>query len=173
MTEKKFDFPFIENKIRSKTFGILNTVNPNNSPQTSGILYAVSKPGEEFCIYLKTMKNFRKAKNITKNPNVTFIIPFPHHYLRFIPSGTVTIKGKAELVPINSKEIIALFSEKRVLKMIVSNINFEENEDLTFIKIKPKSKLLCYGVGFGVLKLRSSHTNVSYSVRIPEERHPK
>jgi len=170
MTKKKFDFPFIESQIRRKTFGILNTVNPDSSPHTSGILYGVSKPEDEFCIYLKTMKKFRKVKNIQRNPNVSFIIPFPHHYFRFIPAGTITINGQAELVPIDSREILEIFSEKRVLRKIISDINFDEDEDLTFLRIKPKPKVFCYGVGLSILELRSSHTSASYSVIIPEER---
>jgi len=168
-TEKKFDFQFIEDRIRQKTFGILNTINLENSPHTSGILYGVSKPEDEFCIYLKTNKKFRKVKNIQRNPNVSFMITFPHHFFRFIPAGTITINGQAELVPIDSQEIREIFSEKRVLRMIVSEIDFDE----TFLKIKSKPKVFCYGVGFNILELRSSHTSVSYSVMIPEDRVPK
>ena len=145
-------------------------MNPDSSPHTSGILYGVSKPEDEFCIYLKTMKKFRKVKNIQRNPNVSFIIPFPHHYFRFIPAGTITINGQAELVPIDSREILEIFSEKRVLRKIISDINFDEDEDLTFLRIKPKPKVFCYGVGLSILELRSSHTSASYSVIIPEER---
>ena len=167
MTKKKFDFDFIEKKIRTKTFGILNTINPNNSPQSSGILFAVSKPGEDLCIYLKTLKRFRKTKNIQKNPNVSFVIPFPHHYFRFIPAGTITIKGKAELVPFESEEVIEVLSEKKILKMIVKDLDPEVKET-TFIRIKPRPKILCYGVGYNVIQLGRAHTSVSYSVRIPE-----
>ncbi|MFW9931216.1 MAG: pyridoxamine 5'-phosphate oxidase family protein [Candidatus Thorarchaeota archaeon] len=169
MTMKKFDFHFVEEKIRQNTFGILNTINLDNSPHTSGILYGVSKPEDEFCIYLKTMKKFRKVKNIQRNPNVSFIITFPHHFFRFIPAGTITMNGQAELVPIDSEEIRGIFTEKRVLRMIVSDIDSDE----TFLRIKPKPKVFCYGVGFNILELRSSHTSVSYSVMIPEERLPK
>jgi general stress protein 26 len=168
MTKKKFNFHFVENQIRRKTFGILNTVNRDNSPHTAGILYGVSKPRDEFSIYLKTSKNFRKVKNIQRNPKVSFVIPFPHHYFRFIPSGTITINGQAELVPIDSEEVREIFSEKSVLRMIISEINYDE----TFIRIKPKPKVFCYGVGFNVLELRG-HTSVGYSVMIPEERLPK
>ncbi|MFW9908884.1 MAG: pyridoxamine 5'-phosphate oxidase family protein [Candidatus Thorarchaeota archaeon] len=169
MTGKKFDFQFIEDRIRQKTFGILNTINLDNSPHTSGILYGVSKPEDEFCIYLKTSKKFRKVKNIQRNPNVSFIITFPHHFFRFIPAGTITINGQAELVLIDAEEVREIFSEKRVLKMIVSDINPDE----TFLRIKPKPKVFCYGVGFNILELRSSHTSVSYSVLIPEDRLPE
>ena len=55
--------------------------------------------------------------------------------------------------------------------MIISDIDLED-ENLTFLKIKPKPKVFCYGVGFSVLELRR-HTSVSYSVKIPEERLPK
>ena len=166
MKEKRFDFHFIEKQIRSKTFGILNTINRDGSPHSAGILYGVSEPEHEFCIYVKTAKKFRKAKNIVRNPRVSFVIPFPHHFFRFIPSGTITINGQAELVPIDSEEVREVFLKKGVLKMIVADINYDE----TFLRIKPKPKVFCYGVGMSILELRSSHTSASYSVTIPEER---
>ena len=174
MSQKKFDFTFIEKKIRTKTFGILNTINPNTSPQSSGILFGVSKPGDPFCIYLKTFKTFRKAKNIQSNPNVTFVIPVPHHIMRFIPASTITIKGQAELVSTDSEEVLDAFNEKGVLRMILQDLNDPEvKKKTTFIRIKPKPKILCYGVGYNVIELGRAHTSVSYSVRIPEDRQYK
>jgi hypothetical protein len=171
MTKKPFEFPFIEQQIRRKTFGILSTVNPDNTPHTSGILYGVSNPEDAFCIYLKTERASWKAKNIQRNAQVSLIIPFPHHFLRFIPSETITITGQAELLPIDSSDILKLFADKWILRMIISKLDLEE--DVTFIRINPNPKVLCYGVGFGIFELRSAHTTAGYSVMIPEDRLPK
>ena len=121
-------------------------------------------------MYLLTSKKYKKLRNIQNNPKISFIIPFPHHHLRFVPSGTITLNGIAKLVPLNSRDIIEIFSEKRILKLIIANINFEKNEELVFIKIEPDSKILCYGVGFSIWKLRGSHTEGGYSVTIPTEK---
>ena len=39
------DFRFIEEQLRKMTFGVLSTVNPGGSLQTTGILYGVSASG--------------------------------------------------------------------------------------------------------------------------------
>ncbi|MHA1217897.1 MAG: pyridoxamine 5'-phosphate oxidase family protein [Candidatus Heimdallarchaeaceae archaeon] len=166
----KFNFSFIEREIRKKTFGILTTLNSDESPHTTGILYGVSKPDTEFALYLLTSRNYRKVRNIQRNPKVSFIIPFPHHHFRFVPSGTITLNGVAKLVTVNTENIIEIFSEKRILKMIIADIDLEQDEEYVFIKIESDPKILCYGVGFGILKLRSSHTEGGYSVTIPNER---
>ena len=166
----KFNFSFVERKIRKKTFGILTTINSDGTPHATGILYGVSKPDTRFALYLLTSRNYRKIRNIQRNPKVSFIIPFPHHHLRFVPSGTITMNGLAKLVPVNSEDIIEIFSEKRILKMIIADIDFEKDEEYVFIKIEPDPKILCYGVGFNIWKLRGSHTEGGYSVTIPPER---
>jgi general stress protein 26 len=166
----KFNFSFIEREIRKKTFGILTTLNSDESPHTTGILYGVSKPDAEFALYLLTSKRYKKIRNIQTNPKVSFIIPFPHHHLRFVPSGTITLNGVAKLVPVNTEDIIEIFLEKRILKMIIADIDFDKNEEYVFIKIEPDPKILCYGVGFSIWKLRGSHTEGEYFVTIPSEK---
>ncbi|MCE7738913.1 MAG: pyridoxamine 5'-phosphate oxidase family protein [Candidatus Heimdallarchaeota archaeon] len=170
MSMTKFSFSFIEREIRKKTFGILNTLNLDGTPHTTGILYAVSKPDAEFALYLLTSKKYKKIRNIKNNPKISFIIPFPHHHLRFVPSGTITLNGIAKLVPLNSRDIIEIFFEKRILKLIIADINFKKNEELVFIKIEPDPKISCFGVGFSIWKLRGSHTEGRYFVTIPPEK---
>ncbi len=169
MTEHKFDFHFIKNEIRKKTFGIITTLNKDGSPHTSGILYGVSNQDEKFALYLLTYKKNKKVRNIQRNPKVSFIIPFPHHILRFVPSGAITINGIAKILPVNTKEIIQTFSEKKILRQLIADIDFENDMKYVFVKIEPDPKIFCYGVGFNILKLRSSHTTGGYSVTIPDE----
>ncbi|MHA2472646.1 MAG: pyridoxamine 5'-phosphate oxidase family protein [Promethearchaeota archaeon] len=169
MVKQKFDFHFIKNIIRKKTFGILTTLNNDGSPHTSGIIYGVSNKDDKFALYLLTYKKNKKVRNIQRDPKVSFVIPFPHHILRFIPSGAITINGIAKILPVNTKEIIQVFEDKRILRMLIADIDFENDTDYVFIKIEPKSKIFCYGVGFSIWKLRSSHTTGGYTVTIPDE----
>lgn len=53
--------------------------------------------------------------------------------------------------------------------MLIADIDFENDIEYVFIKIEPKSKILCYGVGFSIWKLRGSHTTGGYTVTIPDE----
>ncbi|MHA1198082.1 MAG: pyridoxamine 5'-phosphate oxidase family protein [Candidatus Heimdallarchaeaceae archaeon] len=170
MTDKKITFSFVEQEIRKKTFGILTTLNNDGTPHTSGILYGVSPPETKLELYLVTEKNFRKTKNIERNPAISYIIPFPHHIIRFAPASTVTINGIAQVISIDNKKILEIFQEKRILRLITAHLTEEEKEDLVFVKIKPNPKVLCYGLGINVIKLRGSHTTGGYSVIIPNDR---
>ena len=166
----ELNFIFIEKEIRGKTFGILNTMDPNGFPHTSGVLYGVSKPSSKFSIYIITSVKYRKTRNIQKNPNVSFIIPFPHHFLRFVPSSTITLTGKAEIKPFDNGEVLEIFMKKRILRLITEHLSEEEKKELVIIEIKPNSRILCYAIGISMWKLRKGHTEGGYSVRIPKEK---
>jgi uncharacterized pyridoxamine 5'-phosphate oxidase family protein len=174
MKKHDFSFSFIEKKVRSKTFGILTTLNEDGTPHSTGILYGVSPPSSKFSLYFLTSKKYKKVRNIKKNPNISFIIPFPHYYIRFAPSGTVTFNGKVSLIPTtgikNNFKIKSIFSRKRVLRLILKEIEKQKTDSLTFGKIIPHSKVLCHSVGYNLLKLRKGHKQGGYSVLIPTER---
>jgi len=101
---------------------------------------------------------------------VSFLIPFPHYYIRFAPSGTVTFNGEAELVPIDNVEVQTIFSKKRILRLIIKAISTPEKESFTFIRLKLNPKVLCHGIGFNVFKLRKGHRHADYTVKIPQKR---
>jgi len=170
MKKHQFPFSFIENQIQKKTFGILTTINLDGTPHTSGICYGISPPSSKFCFYSLTLKKYKKVRNIQKNPMVSFLIPFPHYYIRFAPSGTVTFNGEAELVPIDNVEVQTIFSKKRILRLIIKAISTPEKESFTFIRLKLNPKVLCHGIGFNVFKLRKGHRHADYTVKIPQKR---
>ncbi|MFX1283150.1 MAG: pyridoxamine 5'-phosphate oxidase family protein [Promethearchaeota archaeon] len=170
MKKQHFSFSFVEEMIRKKTFGILTTINKDGTPHTTGILYGVSQPSRKFVLYLLTSKKYQKARNLKRNPNVSFLIPFPHYFIRFAPSSTVTLTGKADFIAVDVPEIHEIFTKKRILKLIISELQQGDQESMTFIRIKPKPKVLCYGLGYSVFKLRKVHTQGGYSVFIPQDR---
>jgi nitroimidazol reductase NimA-like FMN-containing flavoprotein (pyridoxamine 5'-phosphate oxidase superfamily) len=170
LNENQFDFSFVEKQIRKKTFGVLTTVNKDGTPHTTGILYGISPPSSKFALYSLTSKSYKKVRNLTQNPEVSFLIPFPHYYIRFAPSSTVTFQGIAEFISVENAGIQDTFSKKRALRLILKEIESGEQENMTFIKIKPHPKVLCHGLGFNVFKLRKGHVKGGYSVRIPGDR---
>jgi nitroimidazol reductase NimA-like FMN-containing flavoprotein (pyridoxamine 5'-phosphate oxidase superfamily) len=150
------------------TFGILSTVNSNGSLQTTGILYGVSPPSAPFRLYLITDPSYLKVRNIRRNPEVSFLVPYPHHFLRFVPASCISFPGTAKIVPDDDPEGRAAFQSSRILRM-----NLEEAarmEETVFIKIRPKRRMHCYGVGFGLLELMRNSAGAGYSVEIPAER---
>jgi len=171
LKKQQFTFSFVESEIRNKTFGVLTTLNNDGSPHSTGVLYGVSSPDSDFALYIATSRKYKKTKNISNNPKVSFVIPFPHHILRFVPSSTVTFYGEVEILPLaDHEELLPIFSEKRILKFITEHLTDEEKKDYVFLKLKPYTKVYCYGLGYSPLKLRGSHTEGGYTVIIPKER---
>ncbi len=170
MKKHDFTFPFVERQIRTKTFGVLTTLNQDGTPHTTGILYGVSPPSSKFALYCLTSKEYKKVRNIERNPNVSFLIPFPHYYIRFAPSSTVTLQGEADFIAVDNTEIQEAFTQKRILRLIKEEIKQGEQELMTFIRIKPNPKVLCFGIGYNVIKLRKGHAYGAYSVMIPQDR---
>lgn len=169
MNKHQYTFSFVEKQIRKKTFGILTTINEDGTPHTTGILYGVSPPSSKFALYCLTSKRYKKVRNIKNNPNISFLIPFPHHYIRIAPSSTVTLDGKADLITLNDSDMRNIFSKKRILRLIIKQT--EDKDPLTtFLKIRPNPKVLCFGLGYNVFKLRKGHKYGGYSVIIPQER---
>ena len=170
MKLERFTFDFVEKEIRKKTFGILNTLNEDGSPHTTGVLYGVSPPSSEFGLYIVTSKYYRKIKNIRKNPRVSFTITFPHYWIRFAPASTVTFNGIAKIIEFENEEILDIFLQKRILRLITQHFSSEDREEYVFIKIEPYPKVICFGLGYNILKLRGSHTEGGYTVSIPKDR---
>ncbi|MFX0093690.1 MAG: pyridoxamine 5'-phosphate oxidase family protein, partial [Candidatus Hodarchaeota archaeon] len=153
-----------------KTFGILSTVSSKNKAHATGILYGVAPSDARFSIYLLTMQSYRKVANVKSNPAVSFVIPFPH-YLRFIPSSCVQFQGTAEIIQYDDLEAQKVFNQKRILKMMLDQVNhLNMKEEAVFIKIKPRGKIFCYGIGISLIRLMRHIEAGSYSVLIPPER---
>jgi general stress protein 26 len=170
VSKHHFSFSFVEKQIRKKTFGVLTTINKDGTPHTTGILYGVSPPSSKFALYFLTSVKYKKTRNIKQNPNISFLIPFPHYYIRFAPSATVTFLGKADLITLEDEVIQDIFSKKRILRLIIKKLREEEPESITFIRIKPRPKVLCHSLGINVFKLRGGHAQAGYSVIIPQNR---
>ena len=93
MPEARRSFAFVEAQLRKKTFGVLSTISPAGSSQTTGILYALSPPRAPFRLYLLTERSFLKARNVSRNPQVSFLVPYPHPLLSFVPSSCISFSA--------------------------------------------------------------------------------
>ena len=119
MKQKNFTSEFIEKMIRKKSFGILSTVSPNNWSQSTGVVYGVTDKSEKLKLYIITSKNYKKTQNISKNPHVSFVITFPHYYIRFAPASTVQFQALAKILPMTDKGAIHSFYKKRILRNLI------------------------------------------------------
>ena len=168
MSKERRSFAFVEAQLRKKTFGVLSTISPAGSSQTTGILYALSPPGAPFRLYLLTERSYLKARNISRNPQVSFLVPYTHHVLPFVPASCISFSATAEIAPLDDAEGRAAFDTNRILRM-----NLAEGsafEDGVFLRIRPKRSVHCYGIGFGLMTIARNPATCGYSVEIPPAR---
>ena len=171
--KKSKNFNFVEKNIRKMTFGVLTTADKNGIPHSAGILYGVSPPKSKFSLFCLTGTNYKKVRNIKENPNIAFVIPYPHHLLRFVPASCVQFQGKAEILPFDNTEAQEAFINKNILKMNLKQAESMDGDksDLVFIKIKPNQKIFCYGLGISLRELSKNVEIGGYTVLIPAERY--
>lgn len=118
------DFEFVEQEIRKKSFGILSTIDQNGKSHSTGILYSVSPPESKLALYILTENNYKKVKNIKNNSSISFVIPFPHHLLRFVPSSCVQFQGSGEIIPFTDTEAQHAFQNgSKILKLNLQQAN--------------------------------------------------
>ena len=169
-----FTFEYVEKQLRKKNFGILTTVTSEGRPHSVGVVYATPPPSQQrfFCLYLITRPVLKKARNIRGNPNVSFIVPFPHYLFTSIPPRCIQFQGKAELLPINDDPvIIKAFQRSIVLKRSMEH-SLRLGESI-FIRIVPDKKIFCFGIGANLLKflIPSQNKNLgNFYVTVPENR---
>jgi hypothetical protein len=118
--EAPFTFAYVEKLLRTKNFGVLTTITPGGKPHSVGVVYAISPPGELFCIYLITRPVLKKARNITNNPNVSFVVPFPHYVFKIVPPACIQFQGKAEFIPIDNPAAVKVFLSLFFLMLLFS-----------------------------------------------------
>ena len=127
-----------------------------------------------FCLYLITRPELKKARNIRDNPNVSFVVPFPHYLFRSIPPRCIQFQGKAELLPIEDDDdrdpvVVNAFQRSIVLKRSMEH-SLRLGESI-FIRIVPDKKIFCFGIGANLLRLLipSQNKNLgNFYVTVPE-----
>jgi len=166
-----FGFDFIERMLRRRTFGILSTVSPDGRPHSVGVVYGVSPPGTPFCLYLITRPVLKKARNIVQNPNISFVVPFPHFILRPLPQSCIQFQARAEIIPIDNADANRAF-DRSVLLRRSKDHSLGLGESI-FIRALPDEKIFSFGISASVLQFLIPSQNKSlgnYFVAIPQNR---
>ena len=96
----------------------------------------------------------QKIKNIKKNPLVSVTIPFYknllHRLITMAPPASLTFKADADILPFNEEEPRKLF--KKRMRMEPPDM---PNEKPVWVRLKPKSRVVCLGVGVPLWELRN------------------
>ena len=151
---REFSFDFVEGRIRKKTFGVLTTINRQERPHSTGVLYGISPPESKFSIYVMAGAGYAKVRNVKRNPNVSLVVTFPHYYVRFVPASYVMFRGKAEVVPPDDTDGRWAFNQKRILRMSQS---VDAASEPVFIRLDPEPTVFCFGVGIGTIQAKATH----------------
>jgi nitroimidazol reductase NimA-like FMN-containing flavoprotein (pyridoxamine 5'-phosphate oxidase superfamily) len=162
-------FNLVEREVRKKTFGVLSVVDFKDRPHATGIIYAVSDPKDDFALYLVTLAKSAKVRYIKRNSNVSFLVTFPHYYLRFIPASTVMFRGIADIISLDDERARTAFAQKRMTRMNLK-VDPQIQNDSVVIRIRPSKIVYVYGIGIGLTQMWKDPASARYKVIIPPER---
>ena len=166
-----FTFDYLENQLRKKRYGILGTVTPEGQPHSVGVVYGMPPRGQPFCLYLITRPVLRKARNIRSNPNVSFVVPFPHYFFRMLPPASIQFQGKAKFIPIDDPVATKTFQTSIVLhRSMKHSLDLGES---TFIRVLPDDKIFSFGINATIWQyfIRSKNKTLgNFHVVVPQDR---
>jgi len=162
-----FPFAYVERQLRRKNTGILSTVAPEGRAHSVGVVYGVSPPELPFSLYLITRPTLKKARNIRSNPNVSFVVPFPHHFFRFVPASCVQFQGRAQLLPSDDSVANKVFQSSLVLRQSLKHT--KNLGEPVFIRIVSDERIFTWGIGASVWQI-IRHAAKNCYVIIPQNR---
>lgn len=165
---RTLSFDIVEKAIRKMDYGILGTIDKNGCPHSTSVLYGVSPSSVKFALYVITGKSYKKTKNLKLNPQISFVIPIPHHIMRFVPSNCIQFQGSVEFLSIKDEIAKKTFLKNKVLKMTREDA-LSDPDEYIFLKIIPKGTVFGYGLGMGIMELRNNHESGSFRSKIPTE----
>ncbi len=160
-------FAYVEKQLRKKSFGVISVVDSQGRPHSTGVIYAIPPRPHPFHFYVLTGIDYRKTRYIRLNPNVAFMVTFPHYWMRFVPANAVHFQATAEILPFSDPTAQATFRNSRITRMNLSS-EYDEHE-MVFIKIIPPKSLNVYGLGIPMLEMRKDPGAAGYKTVIPEE----
>ena len=136
--------------LRKNNAMVLSTVSSRGNPQCTLIVYV--SDGET--LYAMTGERTQKVKNIKKNPHVSVTIPFYksllHKLVSKAPPASIMFKADAEIIPYTAEEPRNLFRQKMGIEPPDA-----PNEGHTWIRLIPRNRITCYGVGVPLWDMRT------------------
>jgi len=134
--------------IKSNMWMVISTVDGNNQPHSSVVVYQ----SDGNIIIFQTGIDTIKAKSIKKNNKVSVTIPFRMNFLHKLipaPPAELHFMAKAELVPFENEEARKIYA-----KFLKHSESVENPQESTWVKITPSNLISTYGVGIKLLDMR-------------------
>ena len=172
MTSNAPTFEAVERALRRRTFATLSTLTADGRPHATGVVYAVSPPGEPLCLYVTTNAKNKKVTNVRAHTDIALVVPLFRSILTVAPPPCVQFQGKAEMVDAVDKAALAAFRctwfGRAILKM--EHRIVADGGELCFIRIRPAPVIFTYGLGMSLLALRRHAGEAAARVAVPDER---
>jgi general stress protein 26 len=154
MTVRISDFAAVERALRRHGFGTLSTVTEQGRPHATGVVYAVSPPGEPLNLYVTTRTTTRKVRNVRAQPDVAFVIPVPRRFAPGFPPRVIQFQGTATVVSGSDEAAIRAFASSWFLRRILMTERriVAHGGMLCFLRIHPDTTVFTYGMGRSLLE---------------------
>jgi hypothetical protein len=131
--------------ISRRSFCTLATTSPGQRPHVAGVLYAMVD-GD---LYISTLTDSRKARNIADNPHVFVCVPVRR--LPVGPPSTVQFAATAEVLSLDHPDLLAA-AGTGCLKAITGHGELSLPGGC-FLRIRPASTVHTYGLGLSLRRL--------------------
>lgn len=145
--------------VAKRSFCTLATASDASHPHIAGVIY--SAVGNT--LYVSTMRNSRKARNIVANPRVAVTVPIRR--LPVGPPSAVQFQGTAQILDNDDPQVRDLAAAGR-LKAISAHGELELDGGCV-LRITPGRRLLTYGLGMPLLRLLRDPLNAAGAVDLP------
>ena len=162
----KVPFKVVEDAIRKRNYGVLSTISRDGRPHSAGVSYAVSARTEPLTLYIVTDRRSKKARNISRDPKVSFVIPIPRR-VGFLPPSSIQFQGTADTLPLVDETSRTAFGRSLVTRRILKIQLEQKGEVSTFIRVRPDPVILTYGVGMSIIQLMKHVEGAASRVETP------
>ena len=138
----------VKQNIKKQNWLVLSTVDSNGKPYSSVLVYQ----SDGNIIICQTGMNTLKAINIRANNKIAITIPIRKNFLHKLipaPPAEIHFTTEAEILPKENEQARAIFS-----KYLKHSENADLPQDSIWIKIKVPNKVITYGIGVPLIKMR-------------------
>ncbi len=145
MVESDRQREIAQRAIERNSFCTLATSSEANRPHVAGVIYVMV----DGVLYINTLDNSVKVRNIRQNPRVA--VSIPARKLPFFPPFCVQFQGMADVCPADDPEITRLFHAGR-LKRISSHGEMEQLGSC-FLRVTPATHVTTFGLGVSLRQM--------------------
>lgn len=162
-------FEAVERVLRKRRFATLATVTGDGRAHATGVVYAMSPPGEPLRVYVTTNARNKKVANIRANHDVAFVVPLSRAVVTLLPPACIQFQGTAEVVDGTDEGALRAFGSTWFGRTILKTEHriVAGGGRICFLRIEPDAVLFTYGFGMSLLALRRHAGEGASRVQVP------